>query len=162
MRILSQRDPIWANDKLGQSQSTVGRYGCTITSISMGTDYFKSWKTPKELAKELKYTNEGLLLWDSLPSATCFKLEKRFYGQQDHLIREALGSQKKIALIQVENYHWVLALGKNIFGGYKIADPWFGDTSTTKRYKSITGGAILVLHEVKPEPQCTKCCPKHC
>lgn len=144
-KLLSQRDPRWASDYLGQSNSTVGRYGCTITSISMGAGYFNVWKSPKELAKELSFTKDGLLIWGSLPNVTDFKLETRFYGQRDDLIKGALAHPKKFCLIQVENYHWVLATGKNLFGGYKINDPWFGDKSTTKRYKSITGGAVLVL-----------------
>lgn len=143
--LLSQRDPLWAGEYLGKSNSTVGRYGCTVTSISMGTGYFNNWKSPKELARELSFTSDGLLLWSSLPSATIFKLETRFYGQRDGLIRAALAHPKKICLIQVENYHWVLATGRNLLGGYRINDPWFGDKSTTKRYKSITGGAVLIL-----------------
>jgi hypothetical protein len=145
MQFLSQRDKRWAAEKLGQSQSTVGRYGCTITSISMGTDYFKQWVTPFDLAHKLSFTGGGSILWGSLPSVTCLKLEKRFFGQQDALIQEALKNPRKVVLIQVENYHWVLGLGRNLFGGYKIADPWFGDKSTTKRYKNISGGAVLVL-----------------
>lgn len=143
--LLSQRDLRWAADYLGQSKSTVGRYGCTVTSIAMGTSYFNQYVSPKDLAKKLTFTNDGLLVWTSLPSVTCFKLEKRFFGQQDTVIREALAHPKKIVLIQVENYHWVLGLGRNLFGGYRISDPWFGDNSTTKRYKSITGGAVLTL-----------------
>lgn len=143
--LLSQRDPLWAGEYLGKSNSTVGRYGCTITSISMGTGYFNKWNSPKQLAKELEYTTDGLLIWGSLPKVTIFKLEKRFYGQKDELIQEALKNPRKICLIQVENYHWVLATGKSLLGGYKMNDPWFGDKSTTKRYKSITGGAVLVL-----------------
>ena len=145
MKTLSQRDPRWSWKKLGQSQASVGRYGCTVTSISMGTDYFNKWEDPGELAETLSFTLDGSILWASLPLKTCLKLETRFYGQKDDLIQEALKNPKKVVLIQVENYHWVLGLGRNLFGGYRIADPWFGDKSTTKRYKSITGGAVLVL-----------------
>lgn len=141
---LSQRDPRWASEYLGKSKSTVGRYGCTITSIAMGTYYFKQYLDPKFLARNLSFTLEGLLMWTSLPKVTCFKLEKRFFGQQDAVIQEALKNPKKIVLIQVENYHWVLGLGKALLGGYRISDPWFGDYATTKRYKSITGGAVLI------------------
>jgi len=145
MLTLSQRDKRWGGEYLGKSNSTVGRYGCTITSISMATDFFKQWKNPQKLARELTFTKDGLLVWSRLPKATCFKLEARFYGQKDNIIQEALRHPRKVVLIQVENYHWVLGTGKSLFGGYNIADPWFGDRSTTRRYKSITGGAVLVL-----------------
>lgn len=142
MQILSQRDPRWASKFLGKSKSTVGRYGCTITSISMLLDYFKKYKNPGFLADNLVFTKEGLIIWGSLPTVG-FQLEKRFYGNDTTLIDAALKHPNKGVIIQVENYHWVLGLGKSIFGGYRIADPWFGDISTTRRYKSITGGAVI-------------------
>ena len=145
MKILGQRNPLWAEEKLGKSNSKVGRYGCVITSLSMALDYFGRYKDPGYLARNLAFTGDGLLLWGSLPKSTCLTLETRFFGRRDDLIQEALKNPRKVVLIQVENYHWVLGLGRNLFGGYRIADPWFGDKSTTKRYKSITGGAVLKL-----------------
>lgn len=143
MKYLSQRNPLWASEKMGQSTATVGRYGCTITDIAMGSQFYPPYREPGFLARNLRFTADGLLIWGSLPSCTAFSLETRFYGQRDDVIRAALAHPKKIVLIQVENYHWVLGLGKSLFGGYTIADPWFGDKSTTRRYKNITGGAVL-------------------
>ena len=35
MNYYSQKDPLWANKKLGTSTSTIGGYGCYITSLGM-------------------------------------------------------------------------------------------------------------------------------
>lgn len=105
-------------------------------------DFFKKFKNPGVLAKTLDFTKDGLILWGSLPKVG-FQLEKRFTGEDRALIDAALKAPNKGVLIQVENYHWVLGLGRSIFGGYRIADPWFGDISTTRRYKYISGGAVI-------------------
>lgn len=164
MIVLSQRDKRWGDEYLGKSKSKVSRYGCTVVSIAMGSQFFTPYKDPAYLAKNLQFTGDGLLLWGSLPSCTAFSLETRFYGQRDDLIKAAIKAPDKIVLIQVENYHWVLGLGSALLGGYRIADPWFGDTSTTKRYKYISGGAILKVGKQgePPKVECTKCCPLHC
>lgn len=146
MVILSQQDPRWAKITLGKSNYTVGRYGCTTTGISMASDYFKNYHNPGYMAQHLEYTDEGYILWQSL-SEVELKLLDRFYGKRDEKIKEAIKNPKKVCILQVNNNHWVVATGVSIFGGYNIADPWYGDKSTTRRYKNnITGGAILTKY----------------
>lgn len=146
LTIIGQRDPKWAAFKLGNSPCTIGRYGCTTCCLSMVLSWFNKYKTPSELAVLLDYTNEGYLIWGSLKQKTSIHLENRFVGQRDDLIKEALTNDKKCVILQVDNYHWVWALGKSWLGGYRIADPWFGDIASTRRYKKITGGAVLTLN----------------
>jgi len=56
MKIFSQIDPLWKNDKLGSCSDTIGTSGCKITCYGMIAD-----KTPQEINKILKekkgYTN---------------------------------------------------------------------------------------------------------
>lgn len=153
----SQRDPRWSGVMLGNTGYSVARYGCTVTDIAMSSDYFKTVlgagvsQTPKYFAQALKFTPQGYLLWDSLPKCSRMKLRTRFVAAKmkpkdmHALILAALKDRKQVCLLQVEGNHWVLATGVDPAGGYKIADPWFGDNSTTKqRYKNrITGGAVL-------------------
>ena len=40
---LSQRDPQWGDLKLGESNLTINRWGCTTTALSMLSDYFQSY-----------------------------------------------------------------------------------------------------------------------
>lgn len=143
MVILSQRDPRWASETLGKTNFTIGRWGCTITSISMYLSWLNKWKTPGELAKLFLFTKDGLLIWASLPKAG-IKLVRRFYAYDKALIDGGLKHKSAGVLLQVENYHWVLAVGKTWTGDYKIADPWTGTVIALKsRYRYISGGAII-------------------
>lgn len=150
MLILGQRSPEWAEQKLGNSPFKIGRYGCTLVCLSMLTDYFSqfkgTWKSPDQLASKLSFTKDGLIIWSSLPAHTQFRLEKRLYSRNDVSIKESLKDPKRAVALQVENYHWVLALGKSPLGGYKIADPWSGDKTTTRKYKAITGSAHFIFN----------------
>lgn len=144
MNLYSQRDKRWASERMAPSTCIVGRYGCTLTSLSMALTSFGKVSDPGKIVKQLRFTKDGLLLWDSLAKVG-LKLEQRFFGHNQRLIQGALAHPKKFALIQVDGYHWVLATGNYSSGVYKIADPWFGDCSTTKRYGRITGGAVISL-----------------
>lgn len=142
---LSQRDPRWAAEKIGDSPYTVGRYGCTLTSVSMASDYFRCYKDPKWMARNLSYTKDGLILWQSIGKNLCFEFLWRFYTFNQKVIDRALKDPDQVCLLQVQNYHWVVAVRKVPFTStYVIADPWTGTTSTTLRYNNqVTGGAVL-------------------
>jgi ABC-type bacteriocin/lantibiotic exporter with double-glycine peptidase domain len=147
MQILSQRDPRWAAQKLGKSVCTVGRYGCTITCLSMLSDWFKKFRSPWDLARELSYTIDGLVIWSSLPKVLPFKLEKRLYSKNDAEIVKSLKDPKKAVILQVDGYHWVLLLNK-IGPLYWIADPWTGSKKFLNgSYKSITGSAHFITND---------------
>ena len=63
------------------------------------------------------------------------------------MILDGLKDPHKTCILQVNKNHFVLALGKNLTGGYKIADPWTGKISTTKVYNNnITGCRIISTH----------------
>ena len=117
----------------------------------MLTDYFSAfkgeWKSPDQLAQKLKFNVEGMIIWSSLPDVVQFKLEKRLYGRFDNEIKKSLDSPDRAVLLQVDHYHWVVALGKSFFGGYKVADPWTGLKTIvpSKAYKTITGSAHMIL-----------------
>ena len=144
---LSQRDPKWSLNKLGISDLTVGRYGCTTTCISMLSEYFKCYQRPDQLAtKTLNYTKDGLILWKSIDNLAHMKFEKRLYGRNDAEIMESLKDPNKAVIFEVERRHWVTAIRKNRFSNsYKVIDPWFGDYCRVDgRYKGITGSAHFI------------------
>lgn len=142
---LSQRDPKWASGILGKSKLTMGRYGCTTTCLSMLSDYFNMYLNPAEMSRKIKYTIDGLIIWASVYFPT-FKFEKRVYGFKTEPIDISLKDPKKAVILQVQGNHWVVALGRiPLTNTYRIADPWFGDVSTTLRYKNqITGSAHFI------------------
>ncbi len=147
MTLLSQRDPAWAQTLLGSSKCTVGRYGCTTTSISMLSDYFGSFVTPKELASSvLKYTTDGLILWPSVDNIKHMRFNQRIYKRDDAVIQACLKDPNLACILQVNHgQHWVVALRKTLFGNsYIVADPWSGDKcDVISRYHNITGIATF-------------------
>lgn len=142
--IYSQRDKKWANKVMVPSKLTLGRYGCTTTCIAMAGSYFGETLTPANVCDKIKYTKDGLILWDSCTFKR-FKFYFREYGRKDVNIKNALLDRDLIVLLQVANgSHWVLATGYNSVNKvYKIADPWDGGRTTTKRYGNITGASYF-------------------
>jgi hypothetical protein len=137
----SQRDPKWADYKLGDSNLSIGRFGCTTTSIADLSTYFLDNLNPLEVSKKIKYT-QGLVIWSSCVFHH-FRFERREYGRNDANIIRALKDPNKAVILNVaQGSHWVVATqATNPFG---IADPWLGDRSTMARYKNnITGAAYF-------------------
>ena len=142
---LSQRDSRWAQNKLGLSSLTVGRYGCTTTAICMGLSAFNQKMMPNQLAAVPEnYTKDGLIVWQNLKLPGNFKFKKRVQGRVDAAIQSSLKDPNEFVVLQVNNgQHWVLALSKTFFGNdYNVADPWWGDKrKACKDYKNITGSS---------------------
>ena len=145
MITLCQRDPAWANVKLGASQLTVGRYGCTTCAVSMLSDYFKGYLEPQQLAANVNnYTPEGLILWSHLKFPT-MQFVNRQYLYNDAEITKALKDPNLAVIIEVNHSHWVAGVKKDLFGRIIVNDPWLGDKcDVKKRYGQITGSAIFM------------------
>lgn len=142
---LSQRDSRWANIKMGPSNLTLGRFGCTTTSLCSGLSAFGFTLTPDVIAKQKKsYTKDGLILWQNLILPGKFRMRARIQGRNDEAIKASLRSPDEFVLLQVSNgAHWVLATSQTILErDFNVMDPWFGDRSTAVgRYKNISGSA---------------------
>jgi hypothetical protein len=133
--------------RLGNTPFTVGRYGCLITDLSMISDYFHDYKSPKYFAKYGRFQPDGQFIWTSLPEISKLVLVDRSNGRNDEMIMKGLKDPKLTAILQVNKNHFVLALGKSLLGGYNIADPWTGKKSTTRYYgNNITGARIISTH----------------
>lgn len=148
MQSFSQRDGRWANEKLGSSPLTIGRYGCTTTAIADLSTYFGDNFDPLTASRKIKYTAEGLVLWQSCVFGK-FEFWFREQGRNDTNIKNALADPNLAVILQVAHgSHWVVCAGKEWFSGlFKIADPWFGDRSNMARYgNSITGAAYFKRH----------------
>jgi len=143
MVFLSQQDPRWVNYKYNGNY-TLGRYGCTITDITMFYDWaFNKNVRPDWVASKLKFSN-GLLLWNSI-SNIGLKFVYRYYSRNDNRIKQALNSANEGCLLQVNKNHWLFLIGRYIPGlGWKVADPWTGKSCYTKKYNNnITGFAVI-------------------
>jgi GH25 family lysozyme M1 (1,4-beta-N-acetylmuramidase) len=150
IKVLSQRNPEWFDIKIGDTNENLGGKGCLITCISMITDYVGKYLNPGELAQTLDFTPEVLLLWNSLPKGG-LDFVYRFKNRDDLKIKKAFKDPDQFVVLQVNNNHWVWLIG--VKGGYKVADPYYGDIIfLSKRKYRITGFAIL---EKQDEPDST-------
>ena len=141
--ILSQQDPHWGFKPIGNSAYLIKDWGCVVTSISIASSWFGCYQNPGQIAKNLNFTADARILWQSISLKTCFQFEWRFYKHDAILIGDALKDPRKVCLLNVYGRHWVLALRK-LPGGYWVADPWLGNK---KFYltSAVSGGAILKI-----------------
>lgn len=151
MQLLSQRDTRWATKLINEVPgSTIGRYGCTITSIGILLG-----KNPDDIETFLR-ANKGFLgdkvIWSKVPY-----FRHRWYCQNvvapvDE-IKTELRRHPVLLVVHmngVKQDHWVLAIDEN----FTIIDPWDGvQTTLQARYgspaKAILGGAYF---DYPPDP----------
>ena len=167
MIILSQRDIRWRDVLIGLSRETIGVSGCTITCISMLSDYFfarqqsTNYLRPDFLAKKLSFTPDGLLLWKSIDGVCPFNFEFRHYKRDDSVIENALEAPNRAVILRVnfsnnnsKNKHWVVATGLSSLGmkmgGYVVADPYTGKKENAggllSKYRTIDGMATFIAN----------------
>ena len=155
MKLLKQGDPRWSNVTIGNTKLKLSRFGCTITALSMLSDYFASldgkYHDPAQLAKSLSFTQNGLLLWSSVrPMTTGFHFEWRQYDFNPEKIDVSLKDPKKAVLLEVMipnvGKHWVVALRRiPLTQTYWIADPIDGKRKLSRVYGKPTGSAHFIL-----------------
>jgi len=142
---LLQTDQRWANEYIDHTNLTIGRWGCTITSIAMALNYFKKDATPLKLASTLSFTNDGYLIWSSLKQyeITPIRIRSADYRRIDI----ALANPNEVALLEMRlgrGSHWAVALRKIPFSNhYVIADPLKSGFVTTMKYGGVIGCCIL-------------------
>lgn len=143
MYTYSQQDSRWRSVIFG-GHYTIGRYGCTITDLTMIHDWFynEGW-SPSNVASKLKYTN-GLIIWKSLENIG-LRLINRIRVRNDAAIRGALAANDQCVIVEVNHNHWLWVIGRQLPGlGYRVVDPWDGRTKYTNAYgNNITGCAII-------------------
>ncbi len=144
----SQRDPKWANVKIGDTDFTIGRYGCVITSIAMLSSYFLPTVTPDVLARRFKFDKEGRILWNSVDLEN-FWFDFRVRQRCDDQVKAALSDPGRAVILEVSNgLHWVVGLSRSFLGGtFRIADPWLGDRATLQRYDNTYCGAAFFVRK---------------
>ncbi len=99
MLIFSQQDGRWVNTKF-DTYYTIGRYGCTVTDLTMIRDYIHGGSmTPDVVSKQLSYSN-GLVVWSSLKNIG-LNLVERVFGRNDAKIAAAIAAPNKYVIIQV-------------------------------------------------------------
>ena len=148
MILLSQKNFSWRYVKIGNSNETIGASGCLITCLSMLSDWYGKYRNPAWMARNLSFTKEGRLLWQSIQPPMRFVY--RYYKRDDVKIKSILSSKDNAVILEVPAYgakHWVLVVGFSRLYGFKVADPLYGDSIyLSKRYKEISGFAEVTRY----------------
>lgn len=139
---LSQRDPLWANTRLGSAGSpkTIGEWGCMLTCFTMVANTFGRNITPAQLNHAMisngGFLNGYLTKWNALSDV--YKdvvYQGKFAGTTPDLlsrIDSSLAAGQPVT-VQVDftsstpytdnDQHWVLIVAKD-GDDYRINDPW--------------------------------------
>jgi len=153
MENLSQRDTRWKDIKIGNSSSSIGAYGCTLTALAIlaGT-------TPDVVNAYLSAVNGFLvdrIIWTKLNETKLglsFPDNGRQYSYNDEAVRKAIELYKG-CLVEVDfdgviatpnDRHWVLFIGD-----HKLIDPWDGKIKDTSSYPLLKGYAIIQANHEK-------------
>lgn len=159
---IGQRDPEWANHRLGMSKVTIGGYGCAITCLAMWLNAVKAEAHPdldpltvnEYLVLGGGYRAANLVDWSRLPR---LYQEMKYLGRVDCPTTSAPIEQvdalldKGLPVIVYVDFshepglqqHFVLITHRGEGGEYYINDPWFGDQSTLcPRYGQTAKAAI--------------------
>ncbi len=149
MQKLCQRNPSWADVKIGDTNMTLARWGCLITDLSMLTDYFGDYISPNRIATDKKlvmFNNNAQVIWESLclPSMA---FDRRIKYRDDEAILDSLKNPNKAVIIEVDGSHWLTGMYKiPLLNKYICADPWTGGTTViiNSSYKVISGSAHFI------------------
>lgn len=129
MQNILQCFPKWAKIKIGNSNKTICSDGCLISSLSFLSQWYGDYKSPEWMAKNLLFTQDGSLIWQSLNEDLPFKFVYRYYSKDDSKIKGILNSKDNACVLRI-NYkgyvHWVALIGYSRLNGYKIMNPLTG------------------------------------
>jgi len=147
MQRLSQRNPIWAAHKIGKTKFTIGKLGCTITSICMiHSKFYRNYIKPHEAAGEWKFDSRGRIFWTS-SDFTGMTFRWRGYANDKEVISEYANDPKKGVIVEVGYKHWIAVGPKSILGLQRYYDSWDGTWfykgGLKKKYGRITGYALF-------------------
>lgn len=154
VQLWSQRDPRWANDRMGASYITLGQEGCLVTCTASLLNFLGIKVDPKTYNSLLTarggYAPPNLMYWKMPDVLWKGEVERAEYsgwfsgGKGWEAFANAILESGRPALAQVDfvpggavNQHWVLLIGK-IDGVWWCYDPWYGAVSALNaRYNGI-------------------------
>jgi hypothetical protein len=178
---LSQMDPQWKNKLLGNdTTSTIGSYGCLLTSLAMVINGLGASETPATLNDKMKNAGgfQGALLIpgilsSAVPGYNSDRFEKYPNAPASLADIDASLAAGDPIIVEVDyspaaglQTHWILLLGKS-GNDYLIQDPWPYPCDTqpvllTKRFgfagapQNIIKAALWIVRiapRPKPVPQ---------
>lgn len=140
MKYYAQNNPKWASKNIDSVPYTIGRWGCTVSSIANGRLAISGVEmNPKDVSDRLQFTQYGLVKWTSLP-ALGLQMEKRLLWWDVPEAKKALKDKNKFCLIELNSNHWGLLW--STFPFIRILDPIGAKVRTLKKDK-ITKTVII-------------------
>lgn len=126
----SQRDPAWANDRIGGSNERIKKVGCVVTSVAMTFSFFGIPTTPKQLNEYLKqhrgYDRRGWLSWQRAAEYTERRLHLVYSGPPSRSVINAHLAKGRPVITKTRSWrgtiHWVLIVGRQ-GREYLVLDP---------------------------------------
>ncbi len=173
---LSQMDPRWKNKALGFDTSTIGSYGCLMTSMTMVANYYGFNETPDTVNEKMKAAKgyQGALIIPAvLPAALPGMIYRNFINCENSAAPmteiDAYLAQGKPVIIEVDyapdpglQNHWIVLYEKR-GNDYLLRDPYpypvvtTDITLLTSRYKfggtptQIIKGVVFLDANKAPE-----------
>ena len=149
---LSQQDPRWKNTKLGFSNdSTIGAYGCAMTSVCMWLSGFGYPETPASLNEKLKQRGgfvQDAIIWGTVSALYPKVKYKNLILCRDtdapiDVISGSIAAGQPV-ILEVDSSpkaglqtHWVVAYAK-VGKDFLILDPWPYPTEQGKDISLMT------------------------
>ena len=150
----AQRDPRWANERIGGSGKPLSAVGCTLCCASMALTEQGIRTTPAQLNRQLKavdgYTAKGWLYWPAIERATAGRARAEIvWKPRNRDIEQALADGNPV-IVKVAPppmfQHWVLLVGRE-GQEYLMRDPL--DASGSLSPLSSLGSKILAVRVMK-------------
>jgi hypothetical protein len=150
MKPLSQQDPRWGRNHIGETNMTLARWGCTITSLCMALGILQDrWVSPIDAAKYWEFNGRGEILWRSC-RFNGMNFLRRHYGHDRDEITYHANQEDKAVILEVNTSHWVYV--RSMEGNkYVIWDPIDGTVhiGLPSKYR-VTGFATFERSYAKP------------
>ena len=129
-----QDNPIWASDKIGDTEDSLLAYGCTISGVAMAVSNLTEEEvTPQTLNRKLSdaggFTDRGWLIWDKVSEVTEGRVEAEYFDTPSHETIRSCMDEGGYPLLKIylpgQIVHWVTVVG-NSKAQYLIRDPLSG------------------------------------
>lgn len=144
----SQKDPRWANDNIGNSNSDMKNWGCAVTSVAMVAKFHGDSITPGSLAKKPIYSSD-LIKWQMNEwSGSKIELSVQYGSSHKNLNWSAVDSEIKnghpvivyIGKVGGKGGHYVVIHNKDAkTGKYVVHDPYFGPNLYLDTSRALVG-----------------------
>lgn len=124
----SQDDPAWSGSTIGNSDSTIGRYGCALTSLAMVLKYYGVSVTPLSIASNPDYFSNDLIAWPEIGGHGVSS--GGGWSKVDDWVSQ--GRPVVVKLSAFGGTHFVVIKSKMSDGRYEILDPISGNRTYGK------------------------------